>query len=203
MLQRRTVILGAVGTAAGLAAAGCSHAGKANGAKEATTPLAGEWHSPGDASESPAAAAFTMTVSPAAGKTEVSPIDPVLVSVEGGTLQSVTVASGSKKVDGEVQSDGSWKSTDTMAYSKTYTVTASIKDSTGATVQKTSTFTTLKPKSIANITFQANGLAALKSGATYGVGQPVIVAFSRSVSDKAAAEKAIEVETTPAVSGKF
>src|SRR4051812_3127076 len=90
-----------------------------------------------------------------------------------------------------------------MAYSKTYTVTASIKDSTGATVQKTSTFTTLKPKSVANITFQANGLNVLKSGSTYGVGQPVIVAFGKSVSDKAAAERAIEVETTPSVSGKF
>jgi len=206
MLQRRTVILGAVGTAAGLTAAGCSHAGKADGANGATTPLGGEWHSPGDGDgggESPAAAAITLNVSPAAGKADVSPLDPVLVSVEGGTLQSVTVAAGGKKVGGKVQSDGSWKSSGTMAYSKTYTVTASIKDSTGATVQKTSTFTTLKPKSIANITFQANGLNALKAGGTYGVGQPVIVAFSKSVSDKAAAEKAIEVETTPSVSGKF
>src|SRR3954454_1688223 len=180
MLQRRTVILGAVGTAVGLTAAGCSPAGKADGAKGATTPVAGEWHSPGDdAGESPSAAAVTLTVSPAAGKTDVSPIDPVLVSVAGGTLQSGAVNSGSKKVDGEVQSAGTWKSTDTMAYSKTYTVTASIKDSTGATVQKTSTFKTLKPKSIASITFQANGLNALKAGGTYGVGQPVIVAFSK------------------------
>ncbi|WP_030439031.1 L,D-transpeptidase [Actinoplanes subtropicus] len=200
MLQRRTVILGAVGTAAGLAAAGCSHAGK-TGASGAS-----EWHAAGDpvsGSPSASAAAVTLTVSPAAGKSDVSPLDPVEVSVAGGTLQSVTVAAGSKKVAGELQSDGSWKSTDTMTYGKTYTVTASIKDSAGATVQKKSTFTTLKPKSIANITFQANGLSVLNSGGTYGVGQPVIVAFSKSISDKAAAEKAIEVETTPSVAGKF
>jgi lipoprotein-anchoring transpeptidase ErfK/SrfK len=46
-------------------------------------------------------------------------------------------------------------------------------------------------------------MGTLKTGGTYGVGQPVIVAFSRAVKDKAAAEKAITVETTPSVPGKF
>ncbi len=103
-----------------------------------------------------------------------------------------------------MESDGvTWRSSGTLSYGKTYKVTASIVDTTGAQVQKTSTFTTIKPKAIAGITFQANGLASLKTGGTYGMGQPVIVAFSHSVSNKAAAEKAIDITTSPAVDGKF
>jgi len=82
-------------------------------------------------------------------------------------------------------------------------VTASVLDSAGATVEKTSSFTTLKPHAVAAITFQANGLAALNTGGTYGAGQPVIVAFSKSVSNKAAAEKTIDITTSPSVEGKF
>jgi lipoprotein-anchoring transpeptidase ErfK/SrfK len=198
MLQRRTVILGTLGAATGLAAAGCSSRGGANGnAKAAVDPVAGTW-------QTPSAAPINLTVSPAAGATKVSPTDPVVVTVEGGKLQSVTVVSGAKKLSGTTESDGvTWRSAGTLAYGKTYKVTASILDSTGATVEKTSAFTTLKPQSIAAITFQANGMSALKTGGHYGIGQPVIVAFSKSVTDKAAAQRAIDIQTTPAVKGKF
>jgi lipoprotein-anchoring transpeptidase ErfK/SrfK len=199
MVQRRKVILGALGAAAGLTVAGCSSAG--NGAKAAPNLAAGTWHTPPGA---PSATPISLTVSPEAGTAHVSPTDPVTVSVEGGTLKSVTVVSGSKSISGAVQSDGvSWRSTGTLAYSKTYKVTASVLDSTGAQVEKTSTFTTVKPGHVAGVTFQANALNTLKTGGTYGMGQPVIVAFGHAVTNKAAAEKAIVVETTPAVEGKF
>jgi lipoprotein-anchoring transpeptidase ErfK/SrfK len=134
----------------------------------------------------------------------VSPTDPVTVAVDGGKLQSVTVSSGTATLKGSVESDGvTWRSTGTLAYGKTYKVTASVVDSTGAKVEKTSTFSTLKPRAVAGITFQANGMAVLKTGGTYGVGQPVIVAFSKAVTNRAAAQKAITVETAPAVPGKF
>jgi lipoprotein-anchoring transpeptidase ErfK/SrfK len=198
MVQRRKVILGAIGVAAGLTAAGCAAASHAS-AKGATgkSLAAGTW-------KTPDATPVSLVVSPKAGTTQVSPTEPVLVSVEGGKLSAVTVVSGKKTVSGAVQSDGAtWRSTGNLAYGKTYKVTASILDSTGAQVEKTSTFTTIKPSHTAAITFQANALNVLKTGGTYGMGQPVIVAFSRAVTDKAAAEKAIVVETTPAVEGKF
>jgi lipoprotein-anchoring transpeptidase ErfK/SrfK len=198
MVQRRKVILGALGAAAGLTAAGCSSASHANsGAKTAPDLAAGSWHTP-------SAAPISLTVSPKAGTAHVPPTDPVSVTVEGGKLTSVTVVSGSKSISGAVQSDGvTWRSTGTLAYGKTYKVTASILDSTGAQVEKTSTFATLKPSHVAGVTFQANALNVLKTGGTYGMGQPVIVAFGHAVKDKAAAEKAIAVETTPDVEGKF
>jgi lipoprotein-anchoring transpeptidase ErfK/SrfK len=200
MVHRRKVILGAVGVAAGLTVAGCSSTGKpkstASGQAD-STPVAGTW-------KNPSATPVSLTVSPKAGTAKVSPLDPVTVAVEGGKLQSVTVASGGKKVSGTVDAaSGTWKSTGHLAYGKKYTVTASVQDGSGATVQKTSTFTTLKPAHTAGITFQANGLNALKTGGTYGMGQPVIVAFGHSVTDKAAAEKAITVEASPSVEGKF
>jgi lipoprotein-anchoring transpeptidase ErfK/SrfK len=200
MLQRRKVIIGALGVAGGLTVAGCSSKG---GSKTALT--AGTWQAP--ASGGPtleSAAAVTLTVSPAAGADKVSPTEPVVVSVAGGKLQSVTVAAGKTTLHGDVQDDGvSWKSSGTLAYGQTYKVTASILDSTGAAVEKTSDFTTLKPKATTGVTFQANGMNALHTGGTYGIGQPVIVAFSKAVHDKAAAEKAIDIETSPSVEGKF
>ena len=197
MVRRRSVLLGAIGAAAGLTAAGCSAASHASGKTDAAgSPSGGIW-------QTPSIAPVSLTVTPKAGAAKVMPTDDVTVAVSGGTLKSVSVVAGSKKLSGEVQSDGTWKSSGTMSYGKTYKVTASVVDSTGATVQKTSTFTTLKPKAIAAITFQANGMGVINTGGKYGVGQPVIVAFSKAVKDKAAAEKAITVETSPSVEGKF
>lgn len=199
MVHRRKVILGAVGVAAGLTVAGCSssHKGKSAAGQPDSTPVAGTW-------QNPSATPVSLTVSPKPGSTKVSPAEPVTVAVEGGKLQSVTVASGGSKVGGAVDAaSGTWKSTDDLDYGKKYTVTASIQDSTGATVKKTSTFTTLNPAHTAGVTFQANGLSVLKTGGTYGMGQPVIVAFGHSITDKDAAEKAITVETSPSVEGKF
>ncbi len=202
MVQRRKVIIGVLGASAGLTVAGCSGTGNAStngasGGNDAGGPAA-------TASTAPTATPISLTVSPKAGTAKVSPADPVTVAVDGGTLKSVTVAAGSKKVSGAMESDGvSWRSTGELAYGKTYRVTASIQDSTGAAVEKTSTFTTLKPAHQAGVTFQANAMGSLRTGGTYGMGQPVIVAFSHAVSNKAAAEKAITIETSPSVEGKF
>jgi len=198
MVQRRTVILSTLGAAAGLTAAGCSKPGQAQG----NTMVVPESSAGG--SGSPSAEPLELTVTPAAHATGVSPAEPVVVTVGGGELRSVKVAAGGRAIAGAVQPDGvTWRSTGTLAYGKTYTVTASVVDRAGAATEKTSTFTTVKPHAVSAITFQANGLAALHTGGTYGAGQPVIVAFSKSVTNKKAAEKAIEVKTSPAVQGKF
>jgi lipoprotein-anchoring transpeptidase ErfK/SrfK len=187
-------------TATGLAtaAAGCSSPSHAHsGTGTELDAAAGTW-------QAPSAAAVQLTVSPAAGAANVSPAHPVVVSVAGGKLRSVSVVAGGKSLSGDVQADGvSWRSDGTMSYGKTYKVTASIVDSTGAAVEKTSTFKTVKPDAVARITFQANGMSSLKTGGTYGAGQPVIVAFSEPVKNKSAAEKAIVVKTSPDVKGKF
>jgi lipoprotein-anchoring transpeptidase ErfK/SrfK len=198
MITRRKAIVGAAGVATGAALAGCG-----GGDKSHTT----AWRpagAPMSPSPSPSAPPVTFTVTPVADATNVSPADPVVVAVTGGTLTTVNLASGGKAVPGALDADGrTWRSTGPMAYGVTYTVTASIADATGSAVEKTSSFTTLKPTSTASAVFQANALQVLQTGGTYGVGQPAIVRFTRAVTDKAAAEKAVVVQASPPVDGKF
>jgi lipoprotein-anchoring transpeptidase ErfK/SrfK len=196
MIQRRKVIIGAVGMAAAATAAtaaGCSSSGKGGDATGWVEPAA---------NIEPAVAPVRLSVTPANGDKDVSPVEPIVVSAADGKLQSVTVTAGKAKIDGALQEDGTWRSKEDLAYGKKYTVTATTTDNAGATKTEATTFTTLKPENIARVTFQANGMLALKEGRTYGAGQPVIVAFSRAVNKKAA-EKAIEIKTLPAVKGKF
>jgi lipoprotein-anchoring transpeptidase ErfK/SrfK len=197
MVSRRAVVTGGIGVAAGLAVAGC---GRSAGATPET-----KWSEPGTPSDegSPVSAA-SVTITPAAAKKNVSPREQVVVAVDGGTLQKVTVTASGKTVAGKLDTDKRiWKSTGKLAYGKTYAVTASAVDATGLATTTKSTFSTVKPDDTAEVTFQANALAALNDGGTYGVGQTIIVAFSERVRDKAAAEKAMEVVTEPAVEGRW
>nr|BFE61313.1 Ig-like domain-containing protein [Dactylosporangium thailandense] len=146
----------------------------------------------------------TLTITPAADTKDVSPTSQVTVAIDNGTLSTVTVAAGNKSLDGKLSEDKkSWTSSGSLAYGQTYTVTAAGAGADGKDVSQTASFTTLQPKAVANITFQANPMAALKNGGTYGVGQPVIVFFNKAVKNQDAAEQAMKVTTSPQVEGKW
>jgi lipoprotein-anchoring transpeptidase ErfK/SrfK len=202
MVSRRAVVASGMGVAAGLAVAGCS---------DSSSPEAGPRWSEGpsssggpSASDSPPASAASVTITPAAAVKNVSPRQQVVVAVEGGTLQKVTVTAAGKAVAGDLDTDQTtWRSTGKLSYGKTYAVKVSAVDSSGVVTQKTSSFSTVKPAGTAAVTFQANALASIKDGGTYGVGQTVIVAFSKRVKDKDAAEKVMEVVAEPAVEGRW
>ncbi len=202
MIQRRKVIIGTLGVAATATAAGCSARASASSGNAVWTDPVADNQSTGASAPAVAAATVQLTVTPADKATGVTLLKPIVVAAQDGTLQSVTVTAGKTKIDGAMQSDGTWASTEDLAYDKTYKVVVKAADSAGNASEQTSTFTTVKPKHIAKITFQSNAMSALHSGGTYGAGQPVIVAFSHTV-DKELAEKAIEVKTSPSVEGKF
>ena len=194
MANRRAILTAGVGLVTGLTATACSDS--------RTT-----WGTPGSgqakATPSPTSA-VRLTVTPAAETTPVSPVTPIVVAAEGGTLQTVAVTADTKAVEGALDTDQrTWRSSGNLEYGKTYTVTVSAVDPAGIPTQHTSTFTTIKPTATASATFQANALLALKTGGTYGVGQPVIVRFGRAVKDRAAAEKAMTVTPEPAVEGRW
>jgi lipoprotein-anchoring transpeptidase ErfK/SrfK len=200
MLSRRAVLATGATVAAGAVAAGCSSSNKAKWNGLGTNPSGGASGGGGGGKTSSA----NVTIVPAADTNDVSPGDTVKVTVDGGKLQTVTVAAGDKTVAGTLASDGtSWHSTGNLAYSQTYTVTVAAVDASGTATNKTATFNTIKPVSTAGITFQANPMMSLKTGGSYGVGQPVIVYFSKSVKDHAAAEQAMEVTASPSVEGKW
>src|SRR5207245_1290961 len=122
MPSRRQVITGGVGVAAGSAVAGCSGAAGAN--------PAAAWAGPGSSGGSSASAnAPAVTFAPAADSTGVVPGQPVVVSTDGGTLQSVTVAAGNHIVAGALDTDRrTWRSTGDLAYGQTYVITAVVAD---------------------------------------------------------------------------
>ncbi|GIF04953.1 L,D-transpeptidase [Actinoplanes siamensis] len=202
MIQRRKVIIGTLGVAAAATAAGCSSKEKTtnNGTTLWTEPVANNEAQP---TTPPAPVApVKVTVTPEGGATGVSPVKPIVVTVADGTLQSVTVTAGKEKISGSVQSDGTWRSSEDLDYAKTYKVVTKATDSAGTTHEETASFSTVKPAHLVRATFQANAMSSLKTGKAYGAGQPVIVAFNRAV-DKKAAERAIEIRTSPSVEGKF
>ncbi|GLW27560.1 L,D-transpeptidase [Actinoplanes regularis] len=194
MIQRRKVIIGTIGAAAAAATAGGSAPGTANASIQVTAEQAG--------TVPPPPAPVLLNVVPASGATGVSPAKPIVVTVESGTLRSVTVTAGKTEIDGSLQADGSWQSSDDLAYGKSYKVTATAVDSAGVTTEKTSTFKTMQPSHVVKATFRVNAMTSMKAGNTYGAGQPVIISFSRAV-DKKVAEKAIDITTSPSVEGKF
>jgi lipoprotein-anchoring transpeptidase ErfK/SrfK len=158
------------------------------------------------ASGSSNAAAGTLVITPAAGSAGVAPNAPVTVTATGGaSVTSVTVSAGSKTIKGTLSSDGkTWTSTTPLKFDTTYTVRASGTNVSHATTETTS-FTTVKPDRTVTPHLIANALLALNDGATYGVGEPIMVHFARAVptSQRATIEKSLTVTTTPAVEGRW
>jgi lipoprotein-anchoring transpeptidase ErfK/SrfK len=194
---RTAVVIAAVGA---LLLSGCSGSAQANwsgGAPSASgAPVTG--------SSGPATPAGKITILPDA-TTGVSPSQPVTVSADSGaTITEVSLTHGSKKVGGDLSSDGhTWTSTGPLAFDTKYTLKVT---STGsATPSTTTTFTTLKPKKTVKAHLIANSLTALNSGSTYGVGQPLMVHFASSIpkSSRAAVEKALTVTSSPSVEGRW
>jgi lipoprotein-anchoring transpeptidase ErfK/SrfK len=139
-----------------------------------------------------------VDVSPGRGAQGVSPISPVVVKASGGTLTSVTVTNPQgREVKGTLAADRlTWTSAEELGYSKTYTVTAVATNADGTPTTTRSTFTTVRP---ANFTLPY----LTPDGGTYGVGQPVAVHFDEPIPDKAAAERALTVTTSPHVEGAW
>src|SRR5690349_19042850 len=106
MMRRRRVIIGALGVAA--ATAGCTSSGK--GKTEETA-----WVEP-VTEAAQVIVPVKLSVTPAANATGWSPVKPIVVAAESGTLTSVTVTNGATKVAGEMHPDGTWRSTADLDY---------------------------------------------------------------------------------------
>jgi lipoprotein-anchoring transpeptidase ErfK/SrfK len=165
------------------------------------------WSQPGSSASPEASAdpnAPTLTIAPAPGASGISPTEPVVVTAVNATLESVSVSAGGKQVAGELDAEKTtWRSTAPLTFGKSYEVKATGVGSNGTPIEQTARFTTLKPSATASVTFQANAMTAMKNGGTYGVGQVLIVKFSKAPSDRKAALAAIKVTSEPAVEGRW
>ncbi|WP_460866625.1 L,D-transpeptidase [Rhodococcus aerolatus] len=193
----RVRAVGAVVVALGAVTTGCT-IGTPAGVQAGSSPVA-DAGAAAPTTTTPAPVAPTLTVSAADGATGVSPVAPLTVTAAGGSLGAVTLArADGTTVAGTSAPDGStWTASEPLGYGTTYTVTAAATSPTGTPTTRTSRFTTLSPKLLTMPYLNPN------NGETVGIGQTVAVKFDESIADKAAAEKAITVTTTPPVAGAF
>jgi lipoprotein-anchoring transpeptidase ErfK/SrfK len=197
------LVVGAIGgIVAGVAGSGNGAKNNAaNGGSGNNAPGSGAHSSSSpSASPSPTAPAPTFTTVPANGASNVDPSKPVTVTVADGTITSVQL-SGGQETSGTLSGDKStWTSNGALAVDTSYQLQIQAADQNGASVNKTVSFSTLKPTATLGVLEMWPG-----DGVSVGVGQPIRVQFTNYVpqSYRAAVEKACVVTTTPAVAGAW
>ena len=138
-----------------------------------------------------------VEITPANGARQAKP-KGISVRVRNGTLISVKARGNGGPVPGEFNATRTeWHSTWTLSTGKEYFVKVIAVDPDGRQAGKSSRFRTLVPHTTADCRiFQGEGR-------TYGVGMPVMLAFSRPVEDKKAVEKALVLTCSKRVVGAW
>jgi lipoprotein-anchoring transpeptidase ErfK/SrfK len=141
-------------------------------------------------------AATDFVISPAGQ--DADPSAGITVTAAHGTLSHVSVSTTGDPVSGAMNADGkSWHSTWALDVDTSYTVTATGKDAAGHAISTTSVVHTLNPSSSFSTMIYEG------SGATYGVGMPIMLTFSQPITDKAAVERSLELITSKPVVGAW
>ncbi|EME24064.1 hypothetical protein G419_00885 [Rhodococcus triatomae BKS 15-14] len=165
----------------------------------------GDSGSPGSGAPGSQESEATITFTPADLGAPVDPVRPITVDVTGGALTSVTLTNPDGKViDGITTPDQtSWKPAEPLGYGKTYTLAAQAVDGRGIETTRDATFTTVTPNNQTRLYLTTTGGQPLADGGTYGVGLVVVAHFDEPIGDRAAAERAMTVTTTPPVQGSW
>jgi lipoprotein-anchoring transpeptidase ErfK/SrfK len=137
-----------------------------------------------------------LKVSPAPGSKDVNPATGITVTAAKGTIKNVTVTGD--PVTGTLSKAGTtWRSDWSLPVHATLTVTATAVDSSGHTLRKSSTFRTLNPRK----SFSTKLFEGYRQ--TFGVGMPIILTFSRPVTNRAAVERSLVLSTSKPVIGAW
>jgi lipoprotein-anchoring transpeptidase ErfK/SrfK len=152
----------------------------------------------GGKAAAPVTPAARVAVRPGDGTQGVSPVASVNVAASGGTLTTVTVRNeAGKTVRGKLSSDRTrWASAEPLGYAKTYAVAATAVNSDGKQTKTNSSFSTVTP-----VTYTMPYLFPGGGVKTVGIGQPITVHFDEAIADKATAERALTVTTSPLTQG--
>jgi len=140
-----------------------------------------------------------LTVAPADGATAVALGSHVSVSVADGTLTAVSVAdSDGNTVVGSLDPTlHSWDSTGTLVPGTQYLVTATAVSQGGTSTEASSTFTTAPAANVLGMR-----IAPLE-GEVVGVGMPIVVYFTAAVTNEAAVERALVVDSALPIVGSW
>ena len=138
-----------------------------------------------------------IAITPSGG-TDRRPDRRLTVTATGGTLTRVRARAGGQAVTGTMSRAGrAWHSTWALAVNKDYTVTASGTGPSGAPVTRTASFHTFTPRQ----TFVTQTVEGYHQ--TYGVGMPIILYFNRTITNRRAIEKALQVKSSQPVTGSW
>lgn len=140
-----------------------------------------------------------LTLSPTDGATAV-PLDaPITINSSDGHMTAVQVAgAGGQAVAGALSPAGdSWSSSPgALAPLTVYTIQVTGKNTSGHTVQRQASFTTLQPAATLTDDIEP-------TSGTVGVGMPIVVKLNHAVVDKAAVQKALVVQMSTPVVGAW
>ena len=147
----------------------------------------------------------TITANPPNGAADINPTAAITVTAAGGVVSAVTlVSSDGAAVPGAVSADQTtWTASEVLGYGHTYTLTATATNADGLAATNVASFTTVTPRNLTMPYLNTRSGGSLNDGATYGVGMVVRARFDENITNKAAAEQALVVTTTPAVDGAW
>ena len=139
-----------------------------------------------------------LSITPASGSRSVKPQTGIAVKALGGKIVKVSVDTRGDPVTGILDSTATtWHSRWALDTATRFTVRATALDAEGRTVTATSTFRTLTPqRTFSTQIFQGHNL-------TYGVGMPIILKFSRPITDRRAVERSLRLWTSRPVVGAW
>ncbi|MGH3821723.1 MAG: L,D-transpeptidase [Pseudonocardiaceae bacterium] len=140
-----------------------------------------------------------VSILPGDQATDISPTLPVSVQVTGGALQQVALTNpDGKAVAGTLSADRhSWTSAEPLGYGKTYTWSGTAAGPDQLPVPVTGSFTTVTPQR------QLRATLNIGDTDTVGIAAPIILQFEDHVSDKAAVERALQVQTSVPTEGSW
>ncbi|GIZ97100.1 hypothetical protein TTY48_17120 [Tsukamurella sp. TY48] len=190
LVGRRTVLIGAA-AAVPLVAGACT-----------IGDVGGKNAAPSTPAKDPA----EITVTPADGAKDVSPIAPVSVSIAKAVLGSVTLTDANGvAVEGKLSTDMlSWKPAKPLAYNGVYTLVAKYETLGQPREHKTTFSTVVVDETNKTLPyFENTGGMSLNDGAVYGVGQVAVVHFDEPIKDRSMAQKLLKATTTPPVEGAW
>ncbi|MBK1784220.1 L,D-transpeptidase [Prauserella cavernicola] len=183
MIERRTVFRAAMAAgSAGLLAACSGQTGGTAEVDQANVPPQAQ-----------------LSAEPAADAKDVPVAQPVTVTVKDGTLTEVTLTNAEGgEVKGELNPEKTtWTSSEPLGFGRTYTYAAKATGGDDKTAELTGTFATLTPASEVRATLNPVDHAEV------GVAMPISVKFAEAITDRAAAERALKVETSTEVEGAW
>lgn len=155
-------------------------------------------HAGTGAKASGAASSVHLSITPASGSVDSAPDGGITVTASGGRITKVVVRSGGDPVTGTLNSAATmWQSRWALDVSQHYSVLATASGRSGESITRTSSFRTFTP------TQTVTAKIVEGYGQTYGVGMPIILYFDRPVVDRAAVERALDIETSQPVLGAW